>query len=129
MDDSVWFGGFDSFALLQVEDGVVAQQDRFAIFSFSCLLVLLPVFVDLPEDDLGPVLAFLDLSAQGLGLTIGNPVARAVALRPQQENIYASVLLLADKVCWWLRTPGLAPGCYTGFQLLDDGFGNDFVCS
>ena len=121
--------GLDSLALLQVEDGVVAKQNRLAIFRFSCLLVLLPVFVDLPEDNLGPVLAFLDASAQCLGLTIGNPVARAVTLRSEKENIDAPVFLLADKVCWRLRTPGFAPRCYTGFKLLDDGFGNDFVCS
>ena len=123
-----WLGRLDSVALFQVEDGVVAKQNRFAIFRFSCLLVLLSVFVDLPEDDLGAVLAFLDASAQGLGLTIGNPVARAVTQRSEKENIDAAVFLLADQVCWRLRSPGFAPGRYTGFELLDDGFGNDFIC-
>ena len=52
MDDAVWLGRLDSLALFQVEDGVIAQQNRLVIFSFPCLLVLLPVFVDLPEDNL-----------------------------------------------------------------------------
>jgi hypothetical protein len=87
MDDLGLVRGFDSLALLQVEDGVVAQQNRFAIFRFSCLLVLLSIFVNLPEDNLGPVLALLDASAQCLGLTIGNPVARAVTLREARRKI------------------------------------------
>ena len=77
-DDLDWFGRLDSLALLQIKDGVVAQQNRFAIFRFSCLLVLLPVFVDLPEDNLGALLALLDASAQCLG--IGAPSITASAL-------------------------------------------------
>src|ERR1019366_1823154 len=40
--------------------------------------------------------------AQGLGLTKRNPVARAVALRSEKENIDAPVFLLAHEVCWRL---------------------------
>src|SRR5260370_34517753 len=109
MDDPNWFGRLDSLTLFQVEDGVVSEQNRLAIFRFSCFLVLLSVFIDLPEDNLGTVLAFLNASAQALGLTIGNPVARAVTQRSEKENIDASLFLLADKVCWRLGTPVFTP--------------------
>ena len=103
-------GGIYSLTLLEVKDGVVAEKNRLVILSFSCLLVLLPVFVDLPEDDLGSVLSFLDVSAQGLGLAIGNPVARPVALRGEKENIDAAVFLLADKFAGGSVRQGLRQG-------------------
>jgi hypothetical protein len=129
MDDPGRLGGLDSLALFEVKDGVVAQQNRLAIFRFSSFLVLLSVFVDLPEDNLGAVFSFPDASAQRLGLAIGQPIPRAITLKSEKENIDAPVFLLAGKVCRHLGTPGLAPRRYTGFQLLDDGFSNDFVWS
>jgi hypothetical protein len=63
IDYSERIGGFYSLTLLQVEDGVVAKQNRLVIFSFPCLLVFLPVFADLPEDNFGAVFLFADVSS------------------------------------------------------------------
>jgi hypothetical protein len=128
IDYRAWCGGFDSLALFQVEDGVVAKQDARALLCFA-LFVFLGVFPELPEDNLGAVLSLLDVSAECSGLTVGEPKPRAVTLNSEKENIDSSILLLADEVCGHFGTPRLAPRRYTRFKLLDDGFSNDFVCS
>src|ERR1700686_4806431 len=66
---------FDPFALLDVEHGVIAEENGFAILKLAGRSVLLLILVDLPQDALGTVLSFLDISADRLSLAVCQPVA------------------------------------------------------
>ena len=66
---------FDPFALLDVEHGVIAEENGFVVLKLAARGVSLLILVDLPQDDFGTVLSFLDISADRLGLAVRQPVA------------------------------------------------------
>src|SRR5229473_3356047 len=63
MDGRCRIREFDPFALLDVEHGVIAEENEFVVLNLPACGVSLLILVDLPQNDLGTVLSFLDGSA------------------------------------------------------------------
>jgi hypothetical protein len=117
--------------LVAVEDRVGAQHAAHLVGRVAGDDGFDGLAVGFVEDrDLRP-LALADLAAKGLRLFVRHPGARVVAgtfgAQPQPEAVDALVGVAgrAQRTATKAGAPRLHPGTYPGFELVDDGVGDD----
>src|SRR5208337_4988545 len=93
-------------------------------------VVSVHVFVPLPENDRGAVLALLHHAAALAGLAVGEPVGRGPGGRGKEKAIDTAVRFAAVEILRCAALPAMPrpmPGDNTGVELLDDAVGNHVV--